>query len=322
MKTIKNKLRDLKIQFEENVPLKERTWIKTGGFASLWITPSNVKELVNSLDVLCSQNVKLEVVGHTSNIYYLDSYNPKVVLSTKKVKQFWVEDDFIECACGMPVSVLSRHCVDQGFKGYYGLVNLPGTVGAALYNNSSCFGCSLSEHLIDAVFYDIEKKAIVHLAPDDFDFSYRDSKLKRKELNGVLLSIKLDKIKGSIDEEKAAAEEATHIRKITQEPPAYTLGSVFAGLTHKNNFKAKLAVWGGRIMRVCGIYNKKRYINFLLTLYGYSDIKDFVSDRNINTFKWLPNRTDKNKMFQRYQNFIGQIYKDPKLEIEIRDGGK
>lgn len=79
---------------------------------------------------------------------------------------------------------------------------------------------------------------------------------------------------------------------------------------------------GGRIMRVCGIYNKKRYINFLLALYGYSDIKDFVSDRNINTFKWLPNRTDKNKMFQRYQNFIGQIYKDPKLEIEIRDGGK
>lgn len=75
-------------------------------------------------------------------------------------------------------------------------------------------------------------------------------------------------------------------------------------------------------MRVCGIYNKKRYINFLLVLYGYSDIKDFVSDRNINTFKWLPNRTDKNKMFQRYQNFIGQIYKDPKLEIEIRDGGK
>lgn len=244
METIKNKLRDFKIQFEENVPLKERTWIKTGGIASLWITPSNVKELVNSLDVLCSQNVKFEVVGHTSNIYYLDSYNPKVVLSTKKVKQFWVEDDFIECACGMPVSVLSRHCVDQGFKGYYGLVNLPGTVGAALYNNSSCFGCSLSEHLIDAVFYDIEKKAIVHLASDDFDFSHRDSKLKRKELNGVLLSIKLDKIKGCIDEEKATAEEATHIRKITQEAPAYTLGSVYVGLTYKNSFKAKLAVWG------------------------------------------------------------------------------
>lgn len=60
MQTIKNKLRYFKIQFEENVPLKERTWIKTGGIASLWITPSNVKELVNSLDVLCSQNASLK----------------------------------------------------------------------------------------------------------------------------------------------------------------------------------------------------------------------------------------------------------------------
>lgn len=245
MESIKAKLQDFKIQYEENVLLKERTWIKTGGIASLWITPSNVNELVNSLDVLCSQNVKFEIVGHTSNIYYLDNYNPEVVLSTKKVKQFWEEDDFIECTCGMPVSILSRYCVDKGFKGYYGLVNLPGTVGAALCNNSSCFGCSLSEHLIDAVFYDIEKKVIVHLAPNDFAFSHRDSKLKRKELNGVLLSIKLDKIKGCIDEEKAAAEEATSTRKITQEAPAYTLGSVYTGLTHKNNFKAKLGIWGG-----------------------------------------------------------------------------
>lgn len=62
----------------------------------------------------------------------------------------------------------------------------------------------------------------------------------------TIKSVILDKIKGSIDEEKAAAEEATHIRKITQEAPAYTLGSVYVGLTYKkNSFKAKLAVWGG-----------------------------------------------------------------------------
>lgn len=61
----------------------------------------------------------------------------------------------------------------------------------------------------------------------------------------------------------------------------------------------------------------------MLTLYGFSDIKDFVSDKVINTFKWLPNRKDKYEKFQkRYCAFINKAYKDPKLEIEIRDGNR
>lgn len=322
MISIKDRLREFNIPFQENVSLKEKTWIKTGGTVSLWIVPTTVEGLETAIEILCSHNIEFELVGHTSNIYYFDDYNPKVIISTIKVKQFEEKDSYIECACGTPVAILSRFCVEKGYKGYYGLVNLPGTVGAALCNNSSCFDCSISEHLIDSTFYDLDKKKVVSLKPNDFDFKFRNSKLKIKKLKGVILLIKLEKRIGNVEEEKSKAAKATYLRKITLEAPAYTLGSVYAGLTHKNSFKAKLAVWGGRIMRVCGIYNKKRYINFLLALYGYSDIKDFVSDRNMNTFKWLPNRTDKNIMFQRYQNFIGQIYKDPKLEIEIRDGGK
>lgn len=48
-----------------------------------------------------------------------------------------------------------------------------------------------------------------------------------------------------IKEEKAKAEEATIIRKRTQEAPAYTLGSVYAGLIPQNDVLAKIAVWGG-----------------------------------------------------------------------------
>lgn len=73
---------------------------------------------------------------------------------------------------------------------------------------------------------------------------------------------------------------------------------------------------------MCNLYTKKRYIRFILSLYGFSDLKDFVSDRVINTFKWLPDRNDRHEKFKRYLSFIAKVYKDPRLEIEIRNGSR
>lgn len=322
IKNIVRKLTEYNIRFEENVLLKNRTWIKTGGIASLFVTPVSVDELVEIIDIFKKENVGFEIVGHTSNLYYLDDYNPTAIVSTNKIKSFREKNNYIECECGVPTSTISRYCVEKGFTGYSGLVNLPGTVGAAICNNSSCFECSLSEHLIDATFYDLDKNEIKHLVPSDLNFTYRSSNIKMGKLNGVLLTLRLDKKQGVIKEEKTKAEEATIIRKRTQEAPAYTLGSVYAGLIPQNDILAKIAVGGGKILRLCNLYTKKRYIKFVLTLYGFSDIKDFVSEKVINTFKWLPNRNDKYEKFQRYCAFINKAYKDPKLEIEIRDGNR
>lgn len=322
MDTIKKKLQENNILFEENVSLKKKTWIKTGGIASLWIVPTSLDALKNAIEILCSSQIEFELVGHTSNLYYLDDYNPTVVLSTINVKQFKETEEHIECACGVPVTTLSRYCVEKGYVGYSGLVNLPGTVGAAIYNNSSCFECSISEHLIEVTFYDLEENKILILKPDDLNFTYRNSILKRKIRKGILLTLKLSKKRGDVKEEKTKALEATRIRKTTQEPSAYTLGSVYAGLVPKKDLLSRLALGGGKILKISRLYSKKRYIRFLLALYGFSDIKDFVSERVVNTFKWLPNRVDKHEKFHRYQTFIAKAYKEPRLEIEIRNGSK
>lgn len=79
---------------------------------------------------------------------------------------------------------------------------------------------------------------------------------------------------------------------------------------------------GGKLLRISGLYSNRRYIRFILALYGFSDVKDFVSTKVINTFIWWPDRTDKFEKFQRYQKFITKAFKDPRLEIEIRDGNR
>ena len=57
------------------------------------------------------------------------------------------------CDCGAPISSLSKSLVDKGYLGFYGFVNLPGTIGAAAVNNSGCFGCTISDLVISIIIY-------------------------------------------------------------------------------------------------------------------------------------------------------------------------
>lgn len=143
------------ISFEKNIDLKKKTWIKTGGIVSRWIQPKTLDELIETVRFLQKNNLSFEIVGFTSNLYYLDSYNPSIIISTKGVKSFNDDAEFISCECGTPVASLARYAVSRGYKGFAGLVNLPGTVAAAIYNNSSCFGCSISNLLQEVEFLDI-----------------------------------------------------------------------------------------------------------------------------------------------------------------------
>ena len=306
------------ILFERNVSLKKKTWIKTGGIASLWINPTSIEKLEYLLSFLYSNSIKFEIVGHTSNIYYINSYNPEVVISTSKLSHFEVKDDFIECDCGCPVSKVSKYAVNNGFEGFFGMVNLPGTIAAAVCNNSSCFSCDIASLLHSFSFFDFSIGKIVELSADDMLYSFRSSALKRQEINGVILVCKLEIKRGDREIEKVKAEEVTHLRQTTQEPPAYTLGSVFAGLQFKSNTKSKIVKYGGYLFKNKWIKRKCVEKRLMLLLYGYCDLNKYISDKNINTFKWLPSDNEHIEKFKRYKEFINKVCINPKLEIELR----
>ncbi len=61
-----------------------------------------------------------------------------------------------------------------------------------------------------------------------------------------------------------------------------------------------------------------RYIQkkAILFLYGYRDLNEYCSDRQINTFIWK----DKNAevLFIRYKEMMNKVYDNPVIEIEER----
>ena len=318
MNKIINYLKSNNIAFSENINLSEYTWIKTGGTVNLWIEPNSTDELQGLLDLFYLNGVEYDIIGHTSNIYYLNSTKKNIIISTKRLKNYMVFDNEVVCDCGMPIAMLSKSLVKEGYIGFYGFVNLPGTIGAAAVNNSGCFGCTISDLVISLKIYNKKTGKLEEISKEKLKYSHRSSVIKRKEVNAVIIKVALRLVKGSIKEEQQKALDATIERKRTQEPPAYTLGSVYANVQERKTIGFRL---------FCKLYimlAKTHFVNFptkthlLLTYYNYRDIEPYVSQKNVNTFIWDPNIVDKQRTFRRYCEFMEKAFINPKLEIEIR----
>lgn len=314
---IKEFLSENNISYDENVSLASKSWIKFGGIASLWISPKTVSELEEVCRYLYGNNIAYDLVGQTSNIFFHSTYNPQVVVSTVKVNGYSIEGNILTCDCGCNVMRLAKEMLAEGYAGFYGLVGLPGTVASAAVNNAGCFSCSISEMLISADVL-MPNGTIKTFAKEDFGYEKRSSKFKRGEVKGVVLSVKLKLEKAeSIEEEYRKSEETKVYRKTNQEGPAKNLGSVFAKMTLKYNYRNRMAAIMTTIVTRLGFKNKKLiHKRMLLWLYGYFDLNPYISDKQLNTFVWQDANAE--QKFGRYKEFMGKVFEGLTIEIEER----
>lgn len=314
---IKEFLLENNISYDENVSLASKSWIKFGGIASLLILPKSVSELEEVCRYLYGNNIAFDLVGQTSNIFFHSTYNPQVVVSTVKVNGYNVEGNTLTCDCGCNVMKLAKEMLAEGYAGFYGLVGLPGTVASAAVNNAGCFSCSISEMLISAKVL-MANGTITTFAKEDFGYEKRSSKFKRGEVKGAVLSVRLKLQKAeNIEEEYRKSEDTKLHRKKYQEGPAKNLGSVFAKMTLKYNYRNRMAAVMTTIATRLGFKNKKLiHKHMLLWLYGYSDLNRYISDKQLNTFVWRD--ADAEQMFVRYKEFMDKVFDDLTIEIEER----
>lgn len=305
----------LQIRYEQNVLLSRKTWIKMGGVCSCWITPNSVQQLKEVCSYLYRNNMQFDIVGQTSNIFFHSTYNSDVVVSTVKVNQYEIKDDVIICDCGVSVIKIANDCMAQGYAGFYGLVGLPGTIASVVVNNASCFNCSISSMLLSADVL-LPDGSVRTLTKKGFGFIKRSSVFKRKKDNGIILSVKLQLQKAdNVDEELLKAENTKVWRKIHQEGYAKNLGSIYAKRQIKRNVKNILSVICMKTASWLGIASpavvQKR---MLLWLYGYKDLDQYISDKNLNIFVWRDEYAE--SAFERYKQFMSKVFCNLELEIE------
>lgn len=316
-----------KIEYIVNQRLAERTWIHRGPVVPFFALPASIEELEYLVRELVGRGAAFKVVGHTSNLYFQESYHTDVIISTLRLNGYTVEDDCIVCETGASVGRLSRECVAAGIPGFEGLVDLPGTVGAAVVNNSDCFKCCLANLLEEASVLVIEDGRVSQktLRRDDFSFSHRSSAIKRHEMHGIILIVKLRKLPcADADKLRRIADQNTARRNAMQEGRAHNLGSVYSGVKAK---RLKMFSLGWAKAPKVLVYNvvdrlfykkvffKRKKVRWVLSLFGYPDLVEYVSSKSLNCFIWRDEGAD--KAFGRYCEFMHRYAVCQEMEIEV-----
>lgn len=308
------------ILYETNVDLKKRTWIHRGGIANVFISPTNEQELCNVVSYLYKYNIEFLLIGHTSNLYILNTTNISVVISTAKCCSYSLVRDKLYCEAGVSVIKLSNQLIKQGIKGFEYLTGLPGTVGAALVNNSSCKGHSISDLLISAKLL-LKDGKIEYWRPSDFKFQFRSSILKRKEIEGCILSIILKIEADNAENLIKIAEENRVDREKRLEGYAKNLGCIFDKPFCLGPMKTKYKLVElfiriiGKIFGISIIKINAALLNILCKMSHCEGILPYVSHKNKIIFMWRDDGAD--AAFPIYCKFIKEVYRTDKLEIEI-----
>lgn len=308
------------IPYETLVDLKKKTWIHRGGECGLFISPNCSGQLLCVARYLYSKNIKFQLLGHTSNVYILNTCNIPVVVSTKKCSHFELTADGIVCESGVGVIRLANEMVLRGISGFEYLTGLPGTIGAAIYNNSSCKSNSISQLLVSAEVL-LEDGRLVTMTAEDMEYQFRTSIFKEGRLRGVIIKAILRAVNGDAKLLQEIARENNEERERILEGHAKNLGCTvnrcFINGTMPLRYKVPFRLYSLFLKLVGGnsMERKKRTKEFLCRISGYKKVIPYISDINPIIFVWRDAGAD--VAFPLYLDFMKKVYKTDKVEIEI-----
>ena len=309
------------MKVRNNIPVYKISWLRyaDGGTIGTYYEPENREELLNLCKHLYKEGKTFDIIGHTSNIYFLPSYSVDILVSTRKVKETTEEDKYIIADCGVSVSSLAKQMVKKGIKGFEGLIDLPGTVAASVYGNASCYGCSINS-LLESFQLLTPDGEIKTLHTGDLKLSKRSTSFKRNELGGVILAVKLRKKPGNAEQLRLLAEECHERRKATQPPANDNLGSIYS---NKHELTPIGFVIKGIAKIIATLYGltgqsrnkiKKKQQEIMLILSGGKELIPYVY--SWNRFIWKDERS--HELFWKFHHIHKKLFKESNFEIEIK----
>lgn len=310
---------------KENVSLQEISWVKsnkkaltspTAGKIDFLLYPETYEELLKISRELLQTDGEVNIIGYSSNTLFLPSYHAQHMICTKKLNTWEDTGEELICNVGLKVTELVKYCINKGYQGFEGLIDLPGTVASAVYGNCGCFGYLINDNLkyIEILTYSGD---LLTLTKEDLKLSFRSSILKRKERKGVITKVVFDihKIQSS-NSLFEIAQKAHNERQRTQPSAANNLGTSLLIYTQSTKTRK------GYLFNKIWLSLNKRFpsrdkvtaLKITFILFGKWFFLPYIW--NLYRFMFYDERS--HKIFSQYIEFVQSIYPDSHLEIEIR----
>jgi len=123
-------------------PLGPKTTLKVGGAADLYVVPSQVEDLAETLAWAGKHSMPIHLLGRGSNLLVSDEGVRGVVVSlaSQAFLDLEVNGEQIRSGAGVRLKRLSERARQQGLAGLEFLEGIPGSVGGALRMNAGAMG--------------------------------------------------------------------------------------------------------------------------------------------------------------------------------------
>ena len=237
-----NFLNEKDVEYKVRPRMAEISPVGIGACAMLYALPSTNKKLVELIEFANLYSIGYIVVGGMSNILPQDDDYPGLIISTKKVNKITFDQNTVKAEAGVYLPQLILAARKRSLGGAEALFGIPGTLGGALVSNAGAFGKSISDFFISADCYDPETKEMITLFPEQLDFKYRSSSVKKSGLVVLDVCLRLESLPEHIIDSEIA--RFCDIRKQAQPIGERSLGSVF---------KRHCGVGAGYYIDKCGL---------------------------------------------------------------------
>lgn len=222
---IKEKLKELKLDFEENASLKRYNTWKLSGSAEFLVHIHTVNELAALFPYIIKNEIPYFVIGKGSNILVPDKgINGIVIRLGKEFEGIKITNNVVTAGGAASFIVLCLTVAKNGLAGLEFGAGIPGSVGGAVVMNAGAHKSDVSNVLKEIKILD-ENGQLKTLTIKELAFSYRQSIVQKNDWIVVEASFEL--IPTDRQEIVKITNTNKEYRMKTQPLKAASCGSVF-----------------------------------------------------------------------------------------------
>jgi UDP-N-acetylmuramate dehydrogenase len=259
-------------------PLSRHTFVQVGGPADWFITVRDQDTLVNCVRAAHCADTTLTVLGAGSNVLIRDGGLRGVVLRNESRGCRQVGDARIEVDSGARFAALARSTARAGLTGLEWAAGIPGAIGGGLPTNAGAYGSELSDVLVSVTTV-IPDGGVQQFSVDELGLSYRDSKLRSGDLQGLIAtSLTFQLRHGDVYTSLAEIDRVEALRK-TNAPAGPSLGSTFKNPVGDTRSAGQLIDAAGlKGARIGAAQISDLHANYILNVdVNHATAKDFLS---------------------------------------------
>ena len=216
--------------------LKNHTYFKIGGPASIFVVPECEDDLITVLMLIKKYKIDYFIIGNGTNLLVSDEgYKGLIIKIGDKFNKTIRDGNKVTVGAGVLLSSLAKYLAKEGLAGFEFASGIPGYLGGAVPMNAGAYGGEMKD-VINMVKCMDGDGNIHEFSNEEMEFGYRHTKISDSEY--IVLEAELLLTPGNEQDIMAAIRDLNE-KRITKQP----LNLPSAGSTFKrpqNGYASKL----------------------------------------------------------------------------------